>query len=286
MSKDNAGWETALTVLQDVQPPFIPEGAEVKTVVADLPPGSAGFPPHRHSGPSFYYMLEGELLFELDGEPPRVMRAGEVFWEPGGDVTHHTNANNRDDIPCRFVVTLVSRSNSAMRELVPSRTSIAITPSENNQGKESAMSKSYDGWENALTVLQEVQPPFIPEGAHAMTVVIDYPPGSAGAPPHRHPGGPAFGYVLDGEMLFELEGQPPQVLRAGEAFWEPGGDVIHYSDGNNRDDIRCRFTVTMLCDPDKPMLELVSDDELRRREHLRVPAEPSALPHDLGGVQK
>ncbi len=39
-----------------------------------------------------------------------------------------------------------------------------------------------------------------------MTVVIDYPPGSAGAPPHRHPSGPAFGYMLEGEMLFELEG--------------------------------------------------------------------------------
>ena len=113
MSKNNAGWENALTVLQEVRPPFIPEGAEVKTVVADLPPGSAGFPPHRHSGPSFYYMLEGELQFELEGEPPRVIRAGEAFWEPGGDVTHYTNANNRDDIPCRFVVTLVSRSRTA-----------------------------------------------------------------------------------------------------------------------------------------------------------------------------
>ncbi len=89
-----------------------------------------------------------------------------------------------------------------------------------------------------MTVVQEVQPPFIPEGAHAMTVVIDYPPGSAGAPPHRHPSGPAFGYMLEGEMLFELEGEPPRVIRAGEAFWEPGGDVIHYSDGNNRDDMR------------------------------------------------
>ena len=38
-------------------------------------------------------------------------------------------------------------------------------------------------------------------------------------------------------MLFELEGEPPRVIRAGEAFWEPGGDVIHYSDANNRDDI-------------------------------------------------
>ncbi|MEV1244266.1 cupin domain-containing protein [Nonomuraea sp. NPDC050022] len=53
-------------------------------------------------------------------------------------------------------------------------------------------------WQTALTVLQEAQPPFIPEGAHAMTVVIEYPPGDPGAPPHRHPG-PAFGVVLEGE---------------------------------------------------------------------------------------
>jgi quercetin dioxygenase-like cupin family protein len=100
----------------------------------------------------------------------------------------------------------------------------------------------------SLTVLQEAKPPFIPEGAHAMTIVIEYPPGDPGTPPHRH-SGPAFGYVLEGEMVFELEGEPPRVVRAGEAFWEPGGDVIHYQDGNNRDDIPVRFTVTMLCEP-------------------------------------
>lgn len=134
------------------------------------------------------------------------------------------------------------------------------------------MSERYDaGWESALTVLQEVQPPFIPPDAHAMTVTIAYPPGSAGAPPHRHPGGPAFGYVLEGEMLFELEGEPPRVLSAGEAFWEPGGDVIHYSDANNRDDVACRFVVTMLCVPGQPMLTLVDEAELESRKHLRVP---------------
>ncbi|MFC7672176.1 cupin domain-containing protein [Mycolicibacterium sp. GCM10028919] len=134
------------------------------------------------------------------------------------------------------------------------------------------MSERYDaGWESALTVLQEVQPPFIPPNAHAMTVTIAYPPGSAGAPPHRHPSGPAFGYVLEGEMLFELEGEPPRVLSAGEAFWEPGGDVIHYSDANNRDDVPCRFVVTMLCVPGQPMLTLVDEAELEARKHLRVP---------------
>jgi quercetin dioxygenase-like cupin family protein len=131
------------------------------------------------------------------------------------------------------------------------------------------MPKTYDtGWENALTVVQEAQPPYIPDGAGAMTVVIEYPPGSAGAPPHRH-AGPAFGYMLEGEMLFELEGEPPRVIRAGEAFWEPGGDVIHYSDGNNRDDVKSRFVVTMVCVPGAPMLTLVDEDELAARKHLR-----------------
>lgn len=60
--------------------------------------------------------------------------------------------------------------------------------------------------QNVLTVIQSVTPPFLPADAEAMTVVIEWPPGDPGAPPHRHPGGPAFGYVLEGEMLFELEG--------------------------------------------------------------------------------
>ena len=129
--------------------------------------------------------------------------------------------------------------------------------------------KRSDAWQTAVTVLQEAQPPFIPAGAHAMTIVVEYPAGDPGAPPHRHPG-PAFGVVLEGEMLFELEGEAPRVVKAGEAFWEPGGDVIHYSDGNARDDGPVRFTVTMLCEPGQPMLVLVGDDELAARRDRRV----------------
>jgi hypothetical protein len=40
-------------------------------------------------------------------------------------------------------------------------------------------------WQDAITVLQEVEPPFIPAGAHAMTVVVEFPPGDPGNPPHR-----------------------------------------------------------------------------------------------------
>jgi hypothetical protein len=67
----------------------------------------------------------------------------------------------------------------------------------------------------------------------------------------------------------ELEGEPPRAVKAGEAFWEPGGDVIHYSDGNNRSDIPLRYLVTMICDPGQPML-VVEDDELEARRDRRV----------------
>lgn len=127
-----------------------------------------------------------------------------------------------------------------------------------------------DGTKSPLTVIQSVTPPFIPQDAEVMTVVIEWPAGSPGAPPHRHPGGPAFGYVLEGEMLFELEGEAPRVVNAGEAFWEPGGDVIHYSDANNRTDGPLRFVVNMLCVPGQPMLVYVEPEELERLKDRRV----------------
>ncbi|GAA2269034.1 cupin [Streptomyces ruber] len=126
-----------------------------------------------------------------------------------------------------------------------------------------------EAWKNAVTVLQEATPPAVPRDAHATTIRVDFPPGDPGTPPHRH-SGPAFGYVLEGEMRFELEGEPVRVVRAGETFWEPGGDVIHYQDGNNRTDTRLSFLVTMFCAPGQPMLVLVEDDELKQRAHLRA----------------
>ncbi|MBE1593798.1 cupin domain-containing protein [Nonomuraea angiospora] len=62
---------------------------------------------------------------------------------------------------------------------------------------------------------------------------VEWSPGRPGLAPHRH-SGPAFGYVIEGAIRFELEGEPERVVEAGETFWEPGGDVIHYQDGNAR----------------------------------------------------
>jgi quercetin dioxygenase-like cupin family protein len=113
------------------------------------------------------------------------------------------------------------------------------------------------------------QPAAVPAPVEIMTMVIELPPGDPGAAPHRH-SGPVFGYMLEGEMIFELEGSAPRVIRAGEAFWEPGGDVIHYQAGNAVSDGWSRFVVVMLGVPGAPMLTYVSEEELVARRALRV----------------
>jgi quercetin dioxygenase-like cupin family protein len=111
--------------------------------------------------------------------------------------------------------------------------------------------------------------PRLPDGADAMTLHVTMPPGSPGTPPHRH-SGPAYGYVVSGAIVFELEGEPARVVRAGETFWEPGGDVIHYQDGNHLADEESTFVVTMFCAPGQPMLTVVPQEELEARKHLRA----------------
>jgi quercetin dioxygenase-like cupin family protein len=108
----------------------------------------------------------------------------------------------------------------------------------------------------------------IPAGSEARTVRVTLSPGDPGAPPHRHPG-PLFGYVTQGEILFELEGQPPRVLKAGDALFEPGGDVIHYLGANNLPHAQSELVVTMFAPPGTPVLTMVSAEELAERRHLR-----------------
>lgn len=122
---------------------------------------------------------------------------------------------------------------------------------------------------SALTRLLAQQPPFIPGPAEVMTAAVELPPGDPGTPPHRH-SGPVFGYMLEGERTFELEGESERVIRAGEAFWEPAGDVIHYQAVNDLGDAKSRFVAVMIGVPGEPMLALVSDRELAERRDRRA----------------
>ena len=47
---------------------------------------------HRHTGPVFGYVLEGEYEHALDDEPVKTYKAGDTFYEPSGSV--HRVARN------------------------------------------------------------------------------------------------------------------------------------------------------------------------------------------------
>lgn len=121
-----------------------------------------------------------------------------------------------------------------------------------------------------ISDLLHVTPPWIPPGAHVMTQLLELPPADAGLPPHRH-SGPVFGYVLEGRLLFELEGEEPRQIAAGQALWEPGGDVVHYQMVNLERHAWTRFVAVCICAPDVEMITMLEPQEIEARDHLRHP---------------
>jgi quercetin dioxygenase-like cupin family protein len=109
-----------------------------------------------------------------------------------------------------------------------------------------------------MTLLRRM-PPFLP------VVEVDLPAGDPGSPPHRH-SGPVFGYVVEGELLFHFEAQDERVITAGQAFWEPGGDVVHYQAANNTHADRTRFVAVIIGRRGEPPMTLPTAAELAARQ--------------------
>ena len=57
--------------------------AKAVTVEVTLEPGEASLP-HRHPGPVFGYVLEGEYEWAIDDNPAKILKVGDTFYEPTG----------------------------------------------------------------------------------------------------------------------------------------------------------------------------------------------------------
>ena len=60
-------------------------------------------------------------------------------------------------------------------------------------------------------------------GREALVARGEFQPGAA-APKHTHPG-EEIGFILEGEVTVEIEGQPAKTLKAGDTFFIPAGTV-------------------------------------------------------------
>lgn len=71
----------------------------------EYPPGGSS-KPHRHDADVFVYVLEGEVLMQIEGQHPTHLQAGDTFIEHSGDV-HLVSANVSETRPARFLVLMI-----------------------------------------------------------------------------------------------------------------------------------------------------------------------------------
>ncbi len=79
---------------QPLPAPFT--GMDAAFAPLTIRPGAPASRPHTHSGFVLGYVIEGDYLFAINNETPRVVHAGEIFYEPPG-ATHTTHASAKPD---------------------------------------------------------------------------------------------------------------------------------------------------------------------------------------------
>ncbi|HEX4612863.1 MAG TPA: cupin domain-containing protein [Urbifossiella sp.] len=100
---------------RDIQEKLDGKEAMATVVEVTIEPGQSGLP-HRHPGPGFGYVAEGEYELGIDDQPTRVLKAGETFYEPTGCV--HRVSKNPGRVKTRLVA-VVLHPRDAKRVAVP-----------------------------------------------------------------------------------------------------------------------------------------------------------------------
>ncbi|MGB7845797.1 MAG: cupin domain-containing protein [Candidatus Acidiferrum sp.] len=88
-------------------------------------------------------------------------------------------------------------------------------------------------------------PPLKGDKLSVTLVEVIYGPGESSTP-HSHPC-PVIGYVLEGALRTQVQGEPAAIYKAGESFYEaPNG--VHLVSANASDKERARLLAYFVCD--------------------------------------
>ena len=80
-------------------------GKEGRIIEVSYPPGARDVV-HRHDAHAFVYVLQGQIIMQLKGQPAVTLKAGQTFYEAPTDV-HVVGRNASKTKPARFVVVLL-----------------------------------------------------------------------------------------------------------------------------------------------------------------------------------
>lgn len=82
-------------------------GREVRITLLDRGPANSS-PPHHHPGHhTFGYVIDGTYELGINGQPTRILKAGDVFYEPPGAI-HSVSRNASTDKGLKIVVFMVA----------------------------------------------------------------------------------------------------------------------------------------------------------------------------------
>jgi quercetin dioxygenase-like cupin family protein len=95
-----------VTVAADESIPNLP-GKRLVSHIVDYAPGASSAA-HRHASSAFIYayVLSGAIRSQVDGEPARIYRAGEAWFEHPG-AYHRVSANASDTEAARLLAVLI-----------------------------------------------------------------------------------------------------------------------------------------------------------------------------------
>src|SRR4051812_25955580 len=80
------------------------KATKATAVEVTIEPGKAGVS-HRHPGPGFGYILEGEYEWGIDDQPTKLLKAGDTFYEPAGCL--HRVSRNPGKVKTRLLAWVI-----------------------------------------------------------------------------------------------------------------------------------------------------------------------------------
>jgi quercetin dioxygenase-like cupin family protein len=90
-----------------IQPLSDLPGREVRITLLDRDPGNSS-PAHHHPGHhTFGYVVEGNYELGINGQPTKMLKAGDTFYEPPGAI-HSMSRNASPDKRLKIVVFMVA----------------------------------------------------------------------------------------------------------------------------------------------------------------------------------
>jgi quercetin dioxygenase-like cupin family protein len=107
---------------------------------------------------------------------------------------------------------------------------------------------------SAGPILSQDLPPVSLDGWKMTALEVTYAPGEVDRA-HRHIGF-VFGYVLEGDLRFKVDGGEETTYHTGQMFYEKPG-AVHRVSANASTTTPCRFLAMIFVDKTKPLTEPV-----------------------------